>query len=121
MLLLRSITYGMRVNNITRWVLRENTSTRRGIPTFLQTATLLKRSSNTNFITTVDIQAGVDLAHTMSTSFRNIASLVPRDEPILFRVDNNSCIDSTLLDDLGHLDYVDLRGYINVPLTKLSR
>jgi hypothetical protein len=83
-------------------------------------ATLLKRSSNTNFIATINIQAGVDLTHTMSVAFRNIASLVPRDEPILFRVDN-SYIDNTILDGLDYLDYVNLRDYINVSLTKLFK
>jgi hypothetical protein len=83
-------------------------------------ATLLKRSSNTNFIATINIQAGVDLTHTMSVAFRNIASLVPRGEPILFRV-NNSYIDNTILDGLDYLDYINLRDYINISLTKLFK
>jgi hypothetical protein len=107
-------------DNTARWVLRENTSTKRGIPTVIQTAVLLKHSINANFIATVDIQAEVDLVHAMSTALRNIAGLMSRDEPIRFRVDSNPCTDDILLDNLDHLDYVDLREYMTIASTKRS-
>jgi hypothetical protein len=107
-------------DNTARWVLRENTSTKRGIPTVFQTAVLLRRSNNANFIATVAIQAEIDLAHAISTAFKNTAGLVPRDDPIRFRVDANTLTDENILDNWDHLDYVDLREYMMVASTKRS-
>lgn len=107
-------------DNTARWVLRENTSTKRGIPTVLQTAVLLRRSNDANFIATVDIQAEVDLAHAMSTAFKNIAGLVPRDDPIRFAVDANTGTDNNILNKWDHLDDVKLRDYREVASTKRS-
>ncbi|KAE9362616.1 hypothetical protein N431DRAFT_450407 [Stipitochalara longipes BDJ] len=107
-------------DNTARWVLRENTSTKRGIPTVLQTAVLLKRSSNADFIATVDIQAEVDLAHAMSTAFKNIAGAVPRDDPIRFRINSDSCTDDHLMDNVDSLDKVNLEEYIGVFSAKRS-
>jgi hypothetical protein len=107
-------------DNTARWVLRENTSTKRGIPTVLQTAVLLRRSNYDDFIATVEIQAEVELAHAMSTAFKNIAGLVPRDDPIRFGVDTNTCTDNNILNKWDHLDDVKLRDYREVSETKRS-
>ncbi|KAE8448024.1 hypothetical protein EG329_009947 [Mollisiaceae sp. DMI_Dod_QoI] len=84
--------------NIATWVLRENRSTMSGIPTVLQTAVLLKRRNNDDFMATLNIQAEVDLKYSMSTALKNVAGLVPRNNPIYFKVDQ------PLMGNLGGID-----------------
>jgi hypothetical protein len=99
--------------NIATWLLRENHSTMSGIPTVLQTAVLLKRRSNYNFIATLNIQAEVDLKYSMSTALKNVAGLVPRNNPIFFKVDepqmgNFGVIDKKRLDKVNLTDHTSV-------------
>jgi hypothetical protein len=64
----------------------ESLSTQSGIPTVLRTVVLLERSNDANFRATLDIQAEVDVAYSISTAFKNIAGSVPRTDPIIFDI-----------------------------------
>jgi hypothetical protein len=99
--------------NIATWVLRENRSTMSGIPTVLQTAVLLRRCSNDDFVATLNIQAEVDLKYSMSTALKNVAGLVPRNNPIFFKVDEPQMGNLGVIDK-KRLDEVDLTDHMSV-------
>jgi hypothetical protein len=95
--------------NIATWVLRENRSTMSGIPNVLQTAVLLKRRNDDEFIATVNIQAEVDLKYSMSTTLKNVAGVVPRNNAISFKVNEPL---------MGNLGVIDEKNLDKVYLTK---
>ncbi|KAF4627021.1 hypothetical protein G7Y89_g11136 [Cudoniella acicularis] len=103
--------------NIAIWNLRENPSTKSGIPTVLQTAVLLKRSSNANFVATLEIQAEVDLRYAMSEALKKIAGLMPRSNALHFKVDQQRLGNIGMIDDTS-LDKVSLGQYINAVSTR---
>lgn len=101
-------------DNSARWVLRESFSTKGGIPTVFQTAVLLKRTSDTNFIATLEIQAEVDLMSATATAFRNVVGRSPTDDPIVFRTDEVSSSSDPGMGNVNRLDKIDLSEYTHI-------
>ena len=70
-------------SNCASWTLLENESTHTGVPEMIQTAVLLKRTSEDPFQCVVKIEAKVDFISTLERVFGGKGK-VPKDDPVLF-------------------------------------
>ena len=76
-------------DNTVRWALMENGKEKKGIPSVLRTAVLLKRETPSHghsgrFQATVKIEACVDLVSFAQTMTDKVFGKIPLDEPVLF-------------------------------------
>jgi hypothetical protein len=108
-----SASRGYGDGHLANWVLRENATTKAGIPTRLQVAMLLERDGedpDEQFLAVVEVKTEMDFV----SSIKRMFGASPKDYPIIF--DPKLSNHGSLPDDirLERLDQIDLNDLINI-------
>jgi hypothetical protein len=75
------------LKNTAVWTMKENKTTKQGIPTRLRTAILLKREilqSKAKFQATVDIEVDADIVSQTGFVIKRLLGKIPKDDPVIF-------------------------------------
>lgn len=108
--------------NAVTWTMQENADAADGVPSFLQTAVLLKRSDDNAFVAKLRVQSEVDF---VSAGLRTLPARTDRDkiiDPVVFtpgkiQVRNNSVTGITE-EDLEHMETVEVHRFFQVNLSE---
>ena len=87
----------------------ENSDLKRGIPTLLRTAILLKRKETESFISekfeaTVDIEAEVEFVSLLEKVAEKLLGNIPNDDPVIFDLQMDPARAAYDLESLGEQD-----------------
>ncbi|MCJ1399373.1 hypothetical protein MMC11_002575 [Xylographa trunciseda] len=98
--------------NTAQWIAIEDKVQQRGIPVLLQTAVLLKRSDDTRFVATIQIETKVDGGFSLARKIENLSGGTSKDAPVIF--------DPAIVSTNTHFDTNDLEAYDLNTLVKLQ-
>ncbi|KAF2275929.1 uncharacterized protein EI97DRAFT_458927 [Westerdykella ornata] len=109
-------------HNAVTWTMQENQNEQDGIPSFLQTAVLLKRSHSGPFYAKLRIKSSVDFVARLRRAFPFTTDQDRRIDPVVFTPGSvqmrNSSITGMTDADLNHMHDLPLPNYFKVSLSE---
>jgi hypothetical protein len=113
---------GQSMENAVTWSMQENEDEATGVPSFLQTSVLLKRSHNLPFYAMLRVKSAVDMVSTSRRSFSITTDRDKRIDPVTFTPGkvqvNNASATGINKEDLKHMEKLPINSYFKVNLSE---